>query len=35
MESFYSYWTDGQSDATYTNGAGGNFNVRWSNNKGL
>jgi len=31
---YYSYWTDGQSDATYTNGAGGNFNVRWSNNKG-
>jgi endo-1,4-beta-xylanase len=23
-----------QSDATYTNGNGGNFNVRWSNNKG-
>lgn len=31
---YYSYWTDGQSDATYTNGNGGNFNVRWSNNKG-
>lgn len=31
---YYSYWTDGQSDATYTNGAGGSFSVRWSNNRG-
>jgi len=31
---YYSYWTDGQSDATYTNGAGGQFKTVWSNNKG-
>ena len=31
---YYSYWTDGQSDAVYTNGAGGQYSVKWSNNKG-
>jgi len=31
---YYSYWTDGQSDAVYTNGANGQYSVKWSNNKG-
>ncbi|KAM0722236.1 hypothetical protein Q7P37_001677 [Cladosporium fusiforme] len=31
---YYSFWTDGQSDVTYTNGNAGNYKVSWSNNKG-
>lgn len=31
---YYSFWTDGQSDVTYTNGNAGNYKVTWSNNKG-
>lgn len=31
---WYSFWTDGQSDVTYTNGAAGNYRVTWSNNRG-
>lgn len=27
---YYSFWTDGGSDVTYTNGAGGSYSVRWS-----
>lgn len=27
---YYSWWTDGGSDVTYTNGAGGSYSVRWS-----
>ena len=26
---FYSFWTDGGSPVTYTNGAGGSYSVRW------
>jgi endo-1,4-beta-xylanase len=26
---YYSFWTDGGSDVTYTNGAGGNYQVSW------
>ena len=28
---FYSFWTDGGGSVTYNNGAGGNYNVQWSN----
>lgn len=28
---YYSFWTDGGGDVTYTNGAGGSYTVRWSN----
>ncbi|KAB8077644.1 putative endo-1,4-beta-xylanase A [Aspergillus leporis] len=28
---YYSFWTDGGGDVTYTNGNGGSYNVRWSN----
>jgi endo-1,4-beta-xylanase len=31
---YYSFWTDGQSDITYTNQAGGSYEARWSNNRG-
>lgn len=31
---YYSWWTDGQSDATYTMGGAGQYAVKWSNNKG-
>ncbi|KAF5012043.1 hypothetical protein FDECE_1864 [Fusarium decemcellulare] len=27
---YYSWWTDGGSDVTYTNGAGGSYSVEWS-----
>lgn len=27
---YYSWWTDGGSDVTYTNLAGGQYSVRWS-----
>lgn len=26
---YYSFWTDGGSDVTYTNGAGGQYSVTW------
>jgi endo-1,4-beta-xylanase len=26
---YYSFWTDGGSDVTYTNGAGGSYSVNW------
>ncbi|KAH6604482.1 glycoside hydrolase family 11 [Trichoderma cornu-damae] len=28
---YYSYWNDGHSGVTYTNGAGGSFSVNWAN----
>lgn len=31
---YYSFWTDGTGDVTYTNGAGGQYSVTWSGNKG-
>ncbi|KAF2202080.1 xylanase [Delitschia confertaspora ATCC 74209] len=31
---YYSFWTDGAGDVTYTNGAGGQYSVRWSGNQG-
>jgi endo-1,4-beta-xylanase len=31
---YYSFWTDGSSDAAYTNGEGGSYSVTWSNNQG-
>ena len=27
---YYSFWTDGGADVTYTNGAGGEYSVTWS-----
>ncbi|KAJ3531083.1 hypothetical protein NM208_g9039 [Fusarium decemcellulare] len=27
---YYSWWTDGGADVTYTNGAGGSYSVEWS-----
>ncbi|KAM5347320.1 hypothetical protein ACJ41O_010325 [Fusarium nematophilum] len=27
---YYSWWTDGGADVTYTNGAGGSYSVKWS-----
>jgi endo-1,4-beta-xylanase len=27
---YYSFWTDGGSDVTYTNGAGGSYSVTWA-----
>lgn len=32
---YFSWWTDGQADATYTNGPGGQYSVRWSGNGNL
>ncbi|KAJ7730253.1 glycosyl hydrolases family 11-domain-containing protein [Mycena maculata] len=29
---YYSFWTDGGADVTYTNGAGGEYSVQWSGN---
>jgi endo-1,4-beta-xylanase len=26
---YYSFWTDGGADVTYTNGAGGSYSVTW------
>ncbi|KAB2580368.1 putative endo- -beta-xylanase protein [Lasiodiplodia theobromae] len=31
---FYSFWTDGAGQVTYTNGAGGSYSVTWSGNAG-
>nr|AFY98621.1 xylanase [Bispora antennata] len=31
---YYSFWTDGAGDITYTNGAAGQYNVKWSGNNG-
>ena len=31
---YYSFWSDGASDVTYTNGAGGQYSATWSNNRG-
>ncbi|KAJ7161058.1 glycosyl hydrolases family 11-domain-containing protein [Mycena filopes] len=31
---FYSFWTDGAGQVTYTNGAGGQYSVQWSGNNG-
>lgn len=28
---YYSFWTDGGGDVTYTNGAGGSYSVNWRN----
>ncbi|TGO82392.1 hypothetical protein BPOR_0841g00040 [Botrytis porri] len=32
---YYSFWTDGSADVTYTNGAGGEYKVQWSGNGNL
>nr|GAT47956.1 predicted protein [Mycena chlorophos] len=29
---YYSFWTDGGADVTYTNGAGGEYSIQWSGN---
>ena len=29
---YYSFWTDGGADVTYTNGAAGEYSVTWSGN---
>ena len=31
---YYSFWTDGASQVTYTNGAAGSYSVQWSGNQG-
>lgn len=31
---YYSFWTDGAGDITYTNDAGGEYSVQWSGNAG-
>ncbi|RDL36502.1 Endo-1,4-beta-xylanase [Venustampulla echinocandica] len=31
---YYSFWTDGAGQITYTNGAAGSYNVQWSGNQG-
>jgi len=31
---YYSFWTDGAGDVTYTNGASGQYSVSWSGNNG-
>ncbi|KAG9045366.1 hypothetical protein FS837_006435 [Tulasnella sp. UAMH 9824] len=31
---YYSFWTDGASRVTYTNGSGGSYSVNWSGNAG-
>ena len=31
---YYSFWTDGSGDVTYTNGAGGEYSVTWSGDAG-
>jgi len=28
---YYSFWTDGGADVTYTNGPGGQYSVTWGN----
>ena len=32
---YYSWWTDGQAQATYTNGPAGQYSVQWSGNGNL
>lgn len=32
---FYSWWSDGASPATYTNGAGGSYSVNWQSGGNL
>ncbi|ATZ55410.1 hypothetical protein BCIN_12g00090 [Botrytis cinerea B05.10] len=32
---YYSFWTDGGADVTYTNGAGGEYKLQWSGNGNL
>jgi endo-1,4-beta-xylanase len=32
---YYSWWTDGAAQATYTNGAGGQYSIQWSGNGNL
>ena len=31
---YYSFWTDGTGDVTYTNDAGGEYSVTWTGNQG-
>ncbi|KAH9156118.1 hypothetical protein LEN26_003256, partial [Aphanomyces euteiches] len=31
---YYSFWTDGGADVTYTNGAAGQYTISWSHGKG-
>lgn len=31
---YYSWWTDGAAQATYTNYGGGQYNLQWSGNNG-
>jgi endo-1,4-beta-xylanase len=31
---YYSFWTDGSGDVSYTNDAGGEYSVTWSGNAG-
>lgn len=31
---YYSFWTDGAGQVTYTNKAGGEYSVQWSGNNG-
>jgi len=31
---YYSWWTDGAAQATYTNGGGGQYTLTWSGNNG-
>lgn len=31
---YYSWWTDNAAQATYTNGAGGQYSLSWSGNNG-
>jgi endo-1,4-beta-xylanase len=31
---YYSWWTDGQAHATYTNGNGGRYTIGWGDNVG-
>lgn len=32
---YFSWWTDNGADATYTNGPGGQYSIRWSGNGNL
>lgn len=32
---YFSWWTDNGADATYTNGAGGQYSIKWSGNGNL
>lgn len=31
---YYSFWTDGSGDVSYTNGDGGEYSVTWSGDQG-